>query len=84
MDSVLVKLYVPMMEKKYEVKLPINKRIGNVIVMLVKAINEMNGGYYKNCKKLPLLYDGVTTEKYDINQTIKESTIRNGTELVLI
>ena len=29
MDSVLVKLYVPMMEKRYEVKLPINKRIGN-------------------------------------------------------
>ena len=84
MNKVLVKLYVPMLEQQYEVWLPANKKIYSIIIMLVKAINELNGSYYKNSKNMPMLYDKLSTQKYDVNLTIKESTIRNGTELVLI
>ena len=84
MDRVLVKLYVPMFEKKYEMWIPANKKIGNIIVMITKAISEMSGGYYKAVKKMPMLYNKETSEKYDVNITIKESSIRSGTELVLM
>ena len=83
MNKILVKLYVPILEEEYNVWLPINKKIGNVIILLVKAINEINGGYY-NPVKMPILYDKATAKAYDVHQIILESSMRNGAELVLI
>ena len=83
MDKVLVKLYVPMIEKQYDILIPLNKKIYNVVKLLTKAINELSGGYYE-LDKLPTLYNRNTSEAYDINLSVKESTIRNGTKLMLI
>lgn len=83
MDKVLVKVYVPMLEKIYDVWIPSHKRIYNVIDLLIKAVNELNDNCYRP-DKLPMLYDKLTAEVYDINLSIKHSTIRSGTELVLL
>ena len=83
MDKVLVKVYVPMIEKIYDVWIPSHKRIYNVIDLLIKAVNELNDNCYRP-DKLPMLYDKLTAEVYDINLSIKDSTIRSGTELVLL
>ena len=83
MDSVLVKLYVPMLEEIYDVWIQVHKRIYNVIFLLVKAINELNDNCYKPAK-MPILYDKLTAEAYDVNLIVKESTIRSGTEIILI
>ena len=83
MDRVLVKIYVPMLEEIYDVWIPSHKKIGNVIYMLIKAINELNDGYYRPTK-MPALYDKLTSDEYNINLSVKESTIRSGAELVLI
>lgn len=83
MDKVLVKVYVPMLEKIYDVWIPSHKRIYNVIDLLIKAVNELNDNCYRP-DKLPMLYDKLTAEVYDINLSIKESKIRSGTELVLL
>ena len=83
MDKVLVKVYVPMLEKIYDVWIPSHKRIYNVIELLIKAVNELNDNCYRP-DKLPMLYDKLTAEVYDINLSIKDSTIRSGTELVLL
>ena len=83
MDKILVKLYVPTIEKIYDVWLPINKKVHTIIYLLTKAINDLNDGSF-NSKNLPQLYDRLTAEKYDISLTIKETNIRNGTEIVLI
>ena len=83
MYKVLVKVYVPMLEKIYDVWIPSHKRIYNVIDLLIKAVNELNDNCYRP-DKLPMLYDKLTAEVYDINLSIKDSTIRSGTELVLL
>lgn len=83
MDKVLVKVYVPMLEKVYDVWIPSHKRIYNVIDLLIKAVNELNDNCYRP-DRLPMLYDKLTAEVYDINLSIKDSTIRSGTELVLL
>ena len=83
MDKVLVKVYVPMIEKIYDIFIPSHKRIYNVVFLLIKAINELNDGTYRPTK-MPMLYDKITGEIYDVNVSIKESTIRSGTELVLL
>ncbi len=83
MDKILVKLYVPKIDAEYNVLLPLNKKIYSIIKLLVKAVNEFSGNYYKP-KQMPNLYNKLTAECYDINLTINESTIRNGTEIILI
>lgn len=83
MNKVLIKLYVPMIEEQYDIWLPLNKRIYNVIVLLTKSINEMSSGNYSP-DKIPILYDKVTSIPYDVNLRVVDTNIRNGTELVLI
>lgn len=83
MNKVLVKLYVPQIDEVYDVWIPSHKKIYNVIKLLIKAINELNEGCYRP-KTLPLLYDKITAVEYDINMTVKETSIRSGTEIVLL
>jgi len=83
MNSVLVKVYVPMIEEIYDVWIPSHKKIYNVIILLVKAINELNN-YCYTPKEMPILYDKLTAESYDVNLRVKETSIRSGTELILL
>lgn len=83
MNKIIVKLYVPKIDKEYDIFIPTNKRISVVISLLVKAINELSNGSF-NPTEMPMLYNKLNAQSYDINQTIKESDIRNGSELVLL
>ena len=81
-NKVLIKLYVPTVGKEYEVWLPLNKKIFKIINLMVKAVNEFTGGYYEP-DKIPLLYDKDTGRAYNINLFLKDTSIRNGCELIL-
>ena len=83
MNKVLVKVYIPMIEEQYDILIPLNRRIYNIIELLIRAVDELSGGYYSP-SKMPLLYDKLTAKIFDVNITVKESTIRNGTEIILI
>lgn len=83
MNKVLVKVYVPVIEEQYDILIPVNRRIYNVIKLITKAINELSSGYYMPTQK-PKLYDKITAIAYDENISIRDSNIRNGTELILL
>jgi hypothetical protein len=83
MNQILVKIFIPSIEKTYEVWIPPQKRVYNLIVLLVKAISEVNDNS-DNPKNMPMLYDRISSEMYDVSATVAETTIRNGMELVLI
>ena len=55
------------------------------IVMLDLANRKvkLNSGYYMPTQK-PKLYDKITAIAYDENISIRDSNIRNGTELILL
>lgn len=82
-NKVLVQLLVPDIGEEYNVYIPVNKKIGNVIILLTKAINEFEVDIYakenQNC-----LYDGATGERYAINDLVRNTNIRNGTKLILM
>lgn len=83
MNKILVKVYVPILEEQYDILIPINRKIYNVIKLLTKAINELSNGYYEP-KQMPVLYDKLTALPYGDNMSIRNSNIRNGTELILL
>ena len=79
---VYITLEIPILDKKYEMLVPIDRRIHDVITLLKKHIPELNENYYKN--KLPSLYNKSSGEIYDMNLIIKDSNIKMGTRLILI
>lgn len=83
MNKVLVKVYIPILEEQYDVWMPINKTVYNVILLMSKAINELNDGYYEP-EEIPTLYNKTTGIPYNINLRVIDTDIRNGTEVVLI
>lgn len=82
-NKVLVILYVPFLEKKYEVFLPACKRIGEITYLLGRGLIEVSGGYYEY-KEIERLYNRMTGKEYLPNELLKYTNIRNGTELVFM
>ena len=82
-NKVLVSLFIPEIDKKYDIYLPINKKVGNIINLLNKTINELTIGEYQlsNCN---VLYNVVTKEKYQSDILLANTNIRNGSQLVLL
>lgn len=83
MNEILIKIYVPKIEEQYEVWIPANKKIHEIITLLVKAINEYTKGYYIP-KKMPYLYDKTVAKVFNINLKVIETDIKNGSELILL
>ena len=81
-NKVLVKLIIPELEISLDAYLPISKRIGNIIALLIKAINEL--GYSFENNKSIALYNRITSEIYSPNDLVYKTNIRNGTILVLL
>ena len=83
MNQILIRLYVPNFEKSYDVWIPAQRRIANVITLLLKAINELNYNIYKPAL-FPMLYNKDTAEMYDPNALVKDANIRNGAEIIML
>ena len=71
-----------MTKEDYELLVPIDRRIHELIALLKKNIPELSENYYK--ENTPSLFNKVTGEPYDMNLIIKNSNIKTGTRLVLI
>ena len=82
-NKVLVELIVPEIDRTYQIYLPINKKIGNIINLLNEAIFELSNGELPQSKSNSL-YNVDTLEKYLPDILLINTNIRNGTRLVLI
>ena len=80
--KVLIQLIVPELEEKFDVFIPITKRVGNIVALLAKAINEL-GINYKLTPSMGL-YNRRTAQLYNPNDIIYNTDIMNGTILILI
>ena len=81
-NKINVDLIVPSIGEKYNIFIPVNKTIGEVIVILNNTINNMTG-YFPMVNNLSIL-NVMENIIYDINSTIKEVGVKNGALLALI
>lgn len=82
MEKIIVQVYVPAIEDKFDIFIPQTKKIKTTINLLSQAINEITEGSYSKTPTT-LLYNKKTGISYDITKTIKEAGIVNGTQLIL-
>lgn len=82
MNKVLVELIVPVIEEKYSIFIPANKKISTTISLLSKAVNELSDGYFE-IKKDNIILDEFGNP-YNLDDNIKTAGIKNGTKIILI
>lgn len=82
-NKVLVELIVPVLEESYDVYIPVNKKIGNVIILLSKVVSELSLGYFQVNEKNSL-FDGDTGDMYPIDVLVRDTDIRNGSKVILM
>ena len=79
---VYITLEIPILDKKYELLVPIDRRIHDLVDILKNNLPELKENYYQD--KVPNLFNKTTGELYDMNKIIKNSNIKTGTRLLLI
>ena len=81
--KVLVEIYVPSLDIKYNVFIPASKIISNLIIDLVKGIHDLSDGAFP-IDSSHILMNSDTCTIYNMNINVKDANILNGTKLVLI
>ena len=79
---VYITLDIPILDEKYELLVPIDRRIHDLVEVLKENIKGLKDNYYKD--KVPSIFNKSSGELYDMNLIIKDSDIKTGTRLLLI
>jgi beta-galactosidase beta subunit len=82
-NKVIVKILVPEIDESYDVYLPINKKIGNIIELLNKSINELSNGNFPLSSN-NVLFNVDTKKTYQSDVLLLNTDIRNGTRLIIL
>ena len=81
-NKVNVDLIVPSIGEKINIFIPVNKTIGEVIVIINNMLNDLTG-FFPISNNLSL-FDVMDNKIYEINIEVINSGIKNGTILALI
>lgn len=82
-NKILIELEIPLIEKKYDLFIPINKKVGTVKKLIEEALIELTDNAYK-IKEDTNLYSKETGTIYDVNQTVRDTDIQNGSRIILL
>ena len=85
MDSnkILLEVYVPLIEKEYDIFVPINKSIGTIKKIIEKGIIELSDNEYI-VKDDSNLYSKETGKIYSVNSKLIDTDLKNGSRIILI
>lgn len=83
MDKILVGIYVLAIDEEYDMFIPINEKVSNIVDLVQQTIKELSGGYYQINSKA-LLYNGIDGNIINSNNIVKFSGLKNGSRLLLI
>ena len=81
--KVMIKLYVPEIEQEFDMYIPVNKSVGQVLTLLVKAVNSESFDIFPIKNNIRLI-NKRTSQVYEHTLVIRQTDIKNGTELVII
>lgn len=82
-NKILIRLYVPLIEKSYDLYIPINKKIGTIKKLIEKALIELTNNNYIITKESNF-YSKSTGQIYNVNHTVRDTDLKNGSQIILI
>lgn len=82
-NKINVDVLVPNINETYNMFIPVNKTVGEVVKLINLVINDLTEGEYPIKTNLSLI-DLYTCTLYNFDYTVKNNKIKNGSKLVLI
>jgi hypothetical protein len=82
MDQLLISVYVIAIDETYEMFVPINMKVTDLINFIKDKALEQTGGVFQPKSELKL-YDVTTTNVINANNIVKYSGIKFGSKLLL-
>ena len=82
-NKILVELEIPLIEVKYDMFIPINKKIGTIKSLVEESLVELTDNAYTP-RDDTNLYSKETGDLYDVNKTVRDTDLKNGSRIILI
>lgn len=82
-EKALVEILVPATSAKYDVYIPLESKMSEVISLVAGALSELSEGKYKASDDA-ILCDAETGIIFNVNLEVAELGIRTGSRLILI
>lgn len=82
-NKILIELEVPLIEKKYDLFIPINKKVGTIKSLIEDELVQLTEGSYKK-EESTNLYSKETGIIYEVNKTIRDTDLKNGSRVILV
>ncbi len=82
-NKILIELSIPLIEKNYDLYIPINKKVGTVKKLIEEGLLELTDNDYV-IKANSNFYSMETGNIYDVNKTVRETDLKNGSRIILI
>ena len=79
-NKILICLYIPLIEKSYDLFIPINKKIGTIKRLIEEGLSEITENDYIISPETNFY----TGQVYDVNQTVKDTDLKNGSRIILV
>lgn len=83
MDKVLVEINVPAAGTSYDVFIPQTSKMSEIVQLVSKSIADLSGGKFKPDSST-ILCDAESGSIFNINLSVYELEIKNGSKLILI
>ena len=81
-NKILISVEIPSIEKKYDLFIPVNKKIGTIKTLLEEGLSELSDAYEPDEKHN--FYSKDSGEIYDVNKTVRDTDLKNGSRLIII
>ena len=82
-NKILIELEIPLIEKKYDLFIPINKKVGTIKKLIENALVELIDNDYE-IREDTNFYSKDTGEIYDVNKTVRDTDLQNGSRIILL
>ena len=82
-NKILIELEIPLIEKSYDLYIPINKTIGTIKNLIEESLVELTENAYIP-KEDSNFYSKETGEIYDVNMIVRQTNLQNGSRIILV
>ena len=82
-NKVLTEIYIPSVDETYNIYLPLNKNIAEVLTLIGKSLCELKRIDNINYNSFSL-YNKESGLVYQPDKLVRETNIRNGTRLIIM
>ena len=82
-NKILIELEIPLIEKKYDLFIPINKKIGTIKNLIEQALKELTDNAYI-IKEDTNFYSKETGQIYNVNLNVRDTDLKNGSRIILL